>query len=386
MRIGKFIALLLILAILAAGGYFILQTEKADNERMKNLYEQVEPLERERASLVEERNSIESEYALKFRDYATTQILFTTLDAQIISQAYPIMRDHDVVGVLGFTYQEFPIYYNKLLPQDCLRLIGDGWGTCVIFDQGWGGFTEWYNALVKSLASYNIPAPTTVYFPGQGYYTDEMSAELIACGIRTVVLDAADGRSNTVTDVNSPLWFTGAMPWNYTGSATDTELLGRTDGANLCFTLKMSEDWAENNSTEKASFVTTLDSWKDMLYSENPLDELDKVGPTPSIYIDSSDKDLIHNTMQQMYLDSLTAEQQLLLPRFRSTTFEGALKYHQDAISNNSVKQTEINARKASLDQQIADLDTRITELYARWGDSQKSKLPGLSGLLGGKS
>lgn len=386
MRIGKIIALLLILAILAGGGYYILRAEKDDNDRMKNLYAEVEPLERERASLIEERDAIASEYALKFRDYATTEILFTTLDAQIVTDVYPIMRDHGVVGVLGFNYQEFPIYYNKMLPADCLRLIGDGWGTCVIFDQGWGDFTNWYNALVKSLASYNIPAPTTVYFPGQGYYSEEMSNELVNCGIRTVVLDATDGRTNTVTDVNGLIWYTGAMPWNYTGSATDTELLGRTDGANLCFTLKLNEAWSDKNSTERESFTAVLDSWKDMLYSENPLDELDSVGPTPSIYIDSNDKEQVHDTMQKLYLSSLTAEQQLLLPRFRSANFETALQYHQEAINNNSKMQTEIDARKASLDAQIAELDTRISDLYARWGDTQNSKLSGLTGLLGGKS
>lgn len=385
MRIGKIIALVLILAILAGGGYYILQTERADNERMRNLYAEVEPLERQRAALTEERDSLSAEYALKFRDYATTEILFTTLDSQILSQAYPIMRDHDVVGVLGFNFQEFPIYYNKLIPSDCLRLIGEGWGTCAIFDQGWGGFTDWYNSLTRSLAGYGIPAPTTVYFANDGYYTEEtrdaLNEELIACGIRTVVVNAVDGRSNTVTDVSGDLWMTGAMPWNYTGSSTDTELLGRTDGANLVFTMKFTQDWSDaKGSTEKDSFTAVLDSWKEMLYSENPLDELDSVGPTPSIYIDSSDKQLIHDTMQQLYLDSLTPEQQMLLPRFRSAIFESALQYHREALNNNSIMQLEMNQRRAELDAQIATIESQISEIYSRLGESQTTF------KLGGKS
>ncbi len=381
MTIRKVLALLLILAILVAGGLYILNTERADNDRMKNLYAEVEPLERQRAELISERNSLESEYALKFRDYATIEILFTALDAQIISDVYPVMRDRDVVGVLGFSYKEFPTYYNKLTPDDCLRLIGDGWGTCLLYEQGWGSFTSWYEGICRSLASYNIPAPTAVYFSSESNYTEMMDAELISCGIKTVITNSADGRSNTVTDVTGALWHTGAMPWNYTGSATDTELLGRTDGANLCFTMKLSEVWDLTNAVNKnkktieeaETFKAVLDSWKDMLYSENPLDELESVGPTPSIYLDANDTQLVHDTMQEMYLNSLTPEQQLLLPYFRSANFDTALQYHRDALNNNSNMQMEMDQRREELDAQITALDTQISEIYVRWGVSQST-------------
>ncbi len=381
MTIKKALALILILAILAGGGVYLLQTERADNERMRSLYSEAEPLERERAALLEERNSLSSEYALKFRDYATTEILFTNLSSHILTDAYPVMRDHDVVGVLGFSYREFPIYYGKLTVDDCLKLIGDGWGTCLIYEQGWGSFTAWYEALCTSLETYKIPRPTAVYFADDTFYTEELNEELISCGVQTVIRNASDGRTNTVTDISGDLWFTGAMPFNYTGSATDTELLGRTDGANLCFTLSLTDPKIiTDEPVEIESMRTVLDSWVEMLYSENPLDELESVGPTPSIYIDPNDKDQVHDTMQQMYLNDLTPEQQMLLPRFRSTTFEAALQYHRDALTNNGSMQAEMDARRAELDAQISALDARISEIYARWGEAQPNK------QFGGKS
>lgn len=386
MSFWKAIALILILAILVAGAYYLLLTERTDNERMQNLYAEVEPLERERASLIEERDQLQADYALKFRDYATTEILFTSLDAQIFTDVYPVMRDHDVVGVLGFSYQEMPIYYNKLTVDQCLQLIGDGWGTCIIFDQGWGSFTSWYENLSRTLTAYKLPVPTSIYFASDNYYTEEtrdaLNEEMIACGIQTVILNAADGRTNTVTDVTGDLWTTGAMPFNYTGSATDTELLGRTDGANLCFTMKFNEVWdlsnpvnkGKNEIAEAKAFSSVLASWDEMLYDENPLDELESVGPTPSIYIDPNDKDLVHDTMQQMYLNELTPAQLLLLPRFRSTTFENALQYHRDSITNNGHMQAEMDQRRAELDTQISDLDARISEIYARLGTTQSGR------------
>ena len=385
MTFRKALALILILAIMAAGGYYLLRTEQADNERMRALYAEVEPLERERATLIEERNQLESDYALKFRDYATTEILFTTLDAQIYTDVYPIMRDRDVVGVLGFSYQEFPTYYNKMTADQCRQLIGDGWGTCLIFEQGWGSFTSWYDGLCRSMNGWNLPSPTAVYFARDDYFTEDMIPELVACGIQTVIRNAADGRSNTVTDVSGDIWMTGAMPFNYTGSATDTELLGRTDGANLCFTMKLNEVWdlssgvnkGKSEIPEKKAFIAVLDSWKEMLYSENPLDELESVGPTPSIYIDPNDRELVHDTMQQMYLNELTTEQQLLLPKFRSTTFESALQFHRDSISNNSHMQSEMDARSAELDAQIAALDAQIRDVYDRLGTTPSAKQKG---------
>ena len=55
MTFKKVFGLLLILIILAAGGIYLLMIEKADDDRMRSLYTEVEPLEREREVLIEEK-------------------------------------------------------------------------------------------------------------------------------------------------------------------------------------------------------------------------------------------------------------------------------------------------------------------------------------------
>ena len=63
-----------------------------------------------------------------------------------------------------------------------------------------------------------------------------------------------------------------------------------------------------------------------MLYDDSPLDQMEQVGPTPNIYLNTNDDEVLHD----LYLDSLTDAQKLLLPKFRSVNFENALNRHLD--------------------------------------------------------
>ena len=368
MSIKKAIALILVLAIMAAGGYYLLKTERADDERMRSLYEEVEPLERQREALSDELRGLNTEYALKMRDYGTVEILFTELEAQIISDVWPIMRERGVVGVLGINATEMPGTYNRLRWDDVVRLLADGWGACLMFNQDVGSFTTWYSNLASYFALYDLDAPDTIYFINNNY-TEEMNEELLACGVRNIILNGTDGRSNTVTDPEGELWITYAMPWNYTGASVDTELLGRTDGANLVFTMGLNEVWNKTKnknveSQEAASFTAVLDSWQEMLYTDSPLDELDQVGPTPYLYVDTNDPDVLH----EIYLSTLTPEQQLLLPKFRSANVSSARNYHLQAKVNAVMLTAEKDARVAEIQEEMDTLEAQIRSVYERYG------------------
>ena len=85
MTFKKAFGLLLVLIILAVGGVYLLMVEREDDKRMNDLYTEVEPLEREREALLQEKNNLDTEYATKLRDYGTVEVMFEHLDAQIIS-------------------------------------------------------------------------------------------------------------------------------------------------------------------------------------------------------------------------------------------------------------------------------------------------------------
>ena len=382
MTFKKVFGLLLILIILAAGGIYLLMIEKADDDRMRSLYTEVEPLEREREALIEEKNNLDTEYATKMRDYATVEVMFEHLDSQIISDVWPVMRSRGVVGVLPISYIEVPSYYGKMTWDDIKTLLGDGWGMYFIADAATSDIGTWVSNLKHNFETNQLPAPTTIYFPN-GNYDPSMDEALQKAGIRTVVTKASDGRSNTVTDFTAPLWKTGAMPFGYTGSTTDLELLGRTDGANLALTLNL--DIAVDQQKKKAvvneaqlkSIIETLDSWKDLLYVDNPLDQMEQVGPTPNIYLNTNDDEVLHD----LYLDSLTDAQKLLLPKFRSVNFENALNLHLDMAAKLNDLGFERAKQEALLDSRIKELEAQIAETYARY-ETGKKEIPELTELL----
>lgn len=375
MTFKKAFALILILALLGAGGYYLLKVEREDDDRMRDLYTEVEPLEREREALQEEKNSLDTEYAKKARDYGTVEVLFPQLNAQIMDDLWPIMRSRGVVGVVPISYVEMPGYYNKLTYDNIRTLLADGWGLCFLYDN-YGDIGTWIDGLKRNLEYQKIDAPTAVYFPNNNY-DPSMDEALIAAGITTVIQNASDGRSNTVTDVSAPLWQTGAMPFGYTGSATDLELLGRTDGSNLALTLELKTIW---NQEKKRSAVTDdqlqsiteiFDSWKDMLYDDDPLSDMESVGPTPGIYLNTEDEEVLH----ELYFNSLTDEQKLLLPLFRSVNFEKARASHLEMSGSQDTLVLERQQREAQLDRQISEIDAKIQAVYDRY-DVGKKKNP----------
>ena len=382
MTFKKAFGLLLLLIILAAGGVYLLMVERADDDRMRSLYTEVEPLEREREALIEEKNNLDTEYATKMRDYATVEVMFEHLDTQIISDVWPLMRSRGVVGVLPISYIEVPSYYGKMTWDEIRTLLGDGWGMYFIADAATSDIGTWVTNLKHNFELNQLPAPTTIYFPN-GNYDPSMDEALQKAGIRTVVTKASDGRSNTVTDFTAPLWKTGAMPFGYTGSTTDLELLGRTDGANLALTLNLDvavdpqKKKAVVNEAQLASIIETLDAWKDMLYDDNPLDQMEQVGPTPNIYLNTNDDEVLHD----LYLESLTDAQKLLLPKFRSVNFENALNLHLDMAAKLNDLGFERAKQEALLDRRIKELDAQIAEVYAHY-EVGKKEIPELTELL----
>ena len=375
MRIVRIIALILVIAVLFFGWRYMNRLEAQDNARMRELYTQAEPLERERETLIKQRDALPSEYALQFRDYATVELLFPKMDTQIYSEAYPLMRERNITGTLGLSPTEYPAGWNKLTEEEFKRLLSDGWGMALVYENAWGDYGYFFQAVSALCTAYNVPMPTTIYYPNNDY-TPEADAILKENGIKTVVVNASDGRSSTVTDITGDLWFTGAMPWSYTGSDTDLQLLARTDGANMTYTMNFTETWKDQKTgeskgtLEEKSFTAFLDSWQEMLFFESPLDSMEHLTPDSSIFINTNDKDQLY----ELYLQELTPEQQVLLPCFRSTTYEQAIEFHRQAMENSQSKQAELDAQIAELDAQIAELDKQIDDIYAQWNDAGKKK------------
>ena len=132
MTAKKAIALILVALLLGTGVYFLRKVEKADKRNMRDLYTEVEPLQRQREALEAKRNELELDYAIQMRDVGTVQLLIRDMDEKIYTEVYPLMRDRGIVGVLGINTRQLPGLYNKLTTDQFNRLMMDGWGSCLV--------------------------------------------------------------------------------------------------------------------------------------------------------------------------------------------------------------------------------------------------------------
>ena len=349
MTIRRILALLLVVAVLGAGAYYLLKVEREDENQMRDLYAAVEPLQKERDALVLEKQDIEQEYELKMRDIGTVEILFREMSDQIFTDVYPVMREHGVVGTIGISIREYPGVEKRLNKDQFSRLLMDGWSTCFLYEKAGGrDFKTWYGVIASRMERDGFAVPTAIYF-SEDNYDPSMDEELVACGIRTVVLNGENGHTNTVTSPSGDLWMTTAMPWNYTGMKTDLEILSRTNGSNLVYTMGFENLW---DAYDEKSFLSVMENWQEMLAPDEELQAMISPSPTPQLM----DPSLIETTQDKLYK-----------PLIRSLSLDAARKAHLDAEEAKIVLQAELDQRESELNAEIEALDEKIRLLYSEW-------------------
>ena len=336
---------MIVIAILAGGFLYVRSVEQQDKQRMRQLYVEVEPLQKQREALASERDRMEAEYALQMRDVATVELLFRELNVKVFEDVYPKMRDRGIVGVLGINSHLYPGDEYRMNLEQFSRLVKDGWGSCFIYENT-SDFESWYEGLARRLENDGLPIPRAIYFP-DNTYSNEINAALIRCGIDTVIRSAVDGHSDTVTKVNGNLWYTGAMPWNYTGMNADTDQLARTDGANLVFTVSFNNLW---DAYDDETFGRTLDALAALQNAKNAFE-------------DAAQTSALQNPGQED-----PSADDLRIPTLKIVTFEEARQSHQYAETNNEALERERIEREIALNKQIEALDQQIRELYEQWG------------------
>ena len=343
----RIIALVLAVLLLGAGVWYVRRTEQLDQQHMRELYTKVEPLQQKKEALQTERDGLSDEYSNLMRDVSTVQLLFRDMDTRVFSDIYPLMRDRGITGVLGVSKNELPLGHKKLSAEQYNRLLMDGWGSCILYDRA-EDLNYFLTSLQQKLTQMQLALPTAIYFPNDTY-SQELDEVLLAFGINTVVLDASDGHSATITAIDQ-LWHVGAMPWNYTGVNSDLELLARTNGGNLTFTVSFANLW---DAYDAPTFTRMLDDMEAVLVKENLLDGLVEPTPVPT-------------------QDSTTAVTETITPLLKVTDFDTARASHDETRTNNALLEREYQKRLTALETEIAELDQQISEIYADWNAKTK--------------
>ena len=218
----RVVLLILVLAILVAGVWFVRRADRTDTENMRELYTQVEPLQRQKEALQAEKKALESEYEVLMRDPSTVEILFREIDENLYTKVYPLMRDRGITGVIGLNAEKYPGKYGQITKEQYIRLLKDGWGGCLVFERGYT-LSNWLEYLEVLFEADELVMPKVIYFP-ENTYDPEMESVLREKEIKTVLLSAENGRTATISQIGD-IWFADAMPWNYTGINSDIELL-----------------------------------------------------------------------------------------------------------------------------------------------------------------
>jgi len=364
-RVLRVLSILLVLVLFVIGVWYIRRTEQKDKNRIDDLYAMVEPLQQQREELVRERDGIDAQYAQQMRDGSTVEILFRELDAQIFTDIYPVMRENGIIGILGISPIQSPGGEGQLSLDEYNRLMMDGWGTCLIYEQpesqpqqqqeeeeqgeaeeeeteqtlpqpqqtGTLTFDQWYALVQQDLLSKGCQMPTAIYF-SDGDYDSSLDAQLLNNGIETVIVSMENGLSQAVEEVGSGIWHTAVMPWNYTGIMNDIDALTKMNGGNLSFTVSFSDMW---DAYEENSFARLMNNLSGRLTVGEPEA---KEGSTGA-----------------------------LMPMLTATDYASARQMHASKQSTIGQLQDELLNRKSELDEQIAQLDEQIRKIYDQWND-----------------
>lgn len=350
----RIIALVLVLCVLVAGALYVYQKDKSDQSYMLQMYSQVEPLQQQIDELERQKKVLQQEYEKKKRDPGTIQLLVRELSSDVFDKVYPIMRTHGVTGVLGVSLNSRPVRFGNraMTVEQYNRLILDGWGTCLIYDGK--SFDGYYSEIERYMSGFGLAMPTAIYFPN-GYDTT-LEQSLLDRGITTVIVNAVDGHTNTVTEFG-PLWVTGAMPWNYTGVTSDLDLLAVTEGGNLTFTLSTSDIL---DQFEAKSFTEMMDKWY-VLITDAENDP----------YITAAPKNTAKSSDEKAKIDPLLVV----------ASYESARATHETAYQTGLMLDWELQTKQGEIDQQIAALTAQIQQIYAVTDASRNKGL--LNSLFG---
>lgn len=347
MDLKRIISLVLVLCVLVAGALYVYRKDRADQRYMLEMYSQVEPLQQQIDELERQKKDLQQEYEKKKRDTSTMQLLVRELSSDIFEQVYPIMRTHGVTGVLGVSLASRPVRFSKqvMTVEQYNRLILDGWGTCLIYDGR--TFDDYYQNMQWYMQSLELPMPTSIYFPNG--YDPALEQSLLDCGITTVIVNAADGHTNTVTEFGS-VWVTGAMPWNYTGVMSDLDLLAETDGGNLTFTLSTNDIL---DQFESKSFTEMMEKWYVLI---TDVENDPYITPVPTTTTKTNNKTKVD-------------------PLLVVASYENARAAHEMANQNSLQLDWELNEQLGELDSQISAISAQIQEINAAMEASRNKGL-----------
>lgn len=200
----------IVLAI--AMGVLLWSASKQNQEeatRHKQMEEKRRPLLVKKEKLEQQIIDLEKEYEASRLPKATTQMLFTGLEAEVFDICYPIMKEYEYTGVLALSLTQLPGMEGRITVEQFQQLISEGWNICIKWDAE-TPVRKWWPELQKQIRQLGLETGSVVYFT-TGTYSRSLDAQLQQMGFSIVVNHGEEQDSLFQLNDEEGIWHLGAV-------------------------------------------------------------------------------------------------------------------------------------------------------------------------------
>lgn len=255
--------------------------------------------------------------------------IFTSLDEALYTSAHPIMAEGstDLVGILGLSPTEMPDMEGKITKKQFDTLMFLEWGTALYYN-GEGDLEEFIITMQTLLNDAKIDFPETIAFKN-GKYRAEYDEIIVKYGIKNAIHNGETGLALRIDGQPEGVWHPGVVGWKAGMSATLLKRSVESEGGYALLEINF------NNSPDNSA------------YSYFEIE-----GESQNERIDSFRKmiNLFKSSVKSKDIEVLTAEE----------TRAKIEKYY----SERTVIELENAEKRKELNDQIADIERQMTELY----------------------
>ena len=188
-----------------------LTTEKEQNQAKREAAWQEErlPYNVKKQRLTKELEQLEKLYQSDKQPRATTQFIFTELDKQIYEECYPSLEESKFTGVMVVSETEFPGADGCMSKEQFKTLIDAGWSVCVEWKPQ-SQMDAWWPSLQKELNKVGVSDVKSMYFP-IGTYNAQVDAKLMEYGFTTAVCHREETETPLQALYEEGIWHVGAI-------------------------------------------------------------------------------------------------------------------------------------------------------------------------------
>lgn len=316
--------ILLIIGAVCVAGYFI--TRDSDDVRYSEYDAQVDKLAYKKQQLLSEREKLgpDTEKSMCYMSF-----IFTSLDEALYTSAYSIMAEGatDIVGILAMSPTDLPGMEGKITKEQFDELIQVEWGTALYWN-GEGDLEEFITTMQTLLGECDIDFPETIIFKN-GKYSGEYDELILSYGIENAIHNGETGLAVRIEGQPEGVWHPGVLGWKAGPSATKLKNNVRDLGGYALFEINF------NNSTDNSACS----------YFEIE-------GEGANVRLKS------FKTMINLFKTMIDTDEMEVL-----TTDEARarLETYYSELTTGELEQAQ---RRKEIDEEIAEIERRMTELY----------------------